>query len=301
MLPIIDTHQHLWDLNRFELPWVTGAGPLNRSFMPEDYAAAIDGLNVVGAVYMEVDVVPAQRGDEAAFIVEHCARSGNPTLAAVISGDPASPHFGDYLHRYAASPYVRGVRRVLHVPETPPGFCLQPDFVSGVQQLGEEGLSFDLCMRPGELFDAVELAQACPETLFILDHCGNAHPQVVNGTLNPTGDEDNPMLHSLAAWEDALSELAECENVVCKISGIVARANPEGWTAADLAPTVNTCLDIFGPDAVVFGGDWPVCTLTATYREWVEALRRIIADRPESDQRKLLAENAVRLYGLNGD
>ena len=91
--------------------------------------------------------------------------------------------------------------------------------------------------------------------------------------------------------------IAACPNTVCKISGIVARARP-GWTPADLAPTVNHCLDAFGPDRVVFGGDWPVCLLGAPFGAWAAAVREIIAGRPEADQRKLLHDNAVALYGL---
>ena len=82
---------------------------------------------------------------------------------------------------------------------------------------------------------------------------------------------------------------------MCKVSGIVARVQ-EGWTAETLAPTVNHCLDCFGPDRVVFGGDWPVCTLGATYAEWAGALRQIISTRSDDEQRKLLYDNAARIY-----
>ena len=95
-----------------------------------------------------------------------------------------------------------------------------------------------------------------------------------------------------------MAALGEREHVVCKISGIIARA-PEGWSADSLAPTVNHCLDSFGPDRVVFGGDWPVCTLGAPLSKWIASLRRIIKDRPESLQRKLLHDNAERIYRLN--
>jgi predicted TIM-barrel fold metal-dependent hydrolase len=94
-----------------------------------------------------------------------------------------------------------------------------------------------------------------------------------------------------------MQALANRPNVICKISGIIARVTP-GWSAATLAPTVNHCLDVFGPDRVVFGGDWPVCTLGASYREWATALREIIAERSERDQRKLLHDNAEQFYQL---
>jgi len=104
-------------------------------------------------------------------------------------------------------------------------------------------------------------------------------------------------LHSIATKKEKGNRLGENDNVVCKISGIVARA-PEGWTAETLAPTVNHCIESFGVDGVVFGGDWPVCTLVAGLDEWVAAMRQIIAGRSEADQQKILHDNAVRLYGL---
>jgi predicted TIM-barrel fold metal-dependent hydrolase len=95
-----------------------------------------------------------------------------------------------------------------------------------------------------------------------------------------------------------MAAVAARKNVVCKVSGIVAGAVPGKWTADDLAPAVRHTLEVFGPDRVMFGGDWPVCTLAATYRQWVEALRRIVADRPATEQRKLFHDNALRVYRL---
>ena len=94
-----------------------------------------------------------------------------------------------------------------------------------------------------------------------------------------------------------MEQFAKQKNVICKISGIVAGV-PEKWSAEDLSPIVNHCLDVFGPDRVVFGGDWPVCLRGASYRQWVLALREIVASRPLADQRKLWHDNAVRFYGL---
>jgi predicted TIM-barrel fold metal-dependent hydrolase len=96
-----------------------------------------------------------------------------------------------------------------------------------------------------------------------------------------------------------MAELAKRDRVVCKISGIVARANKDNWAAEDLAPIVNHCLDVFGPDRVMFASDWPVCTRVASLRQWVEALRSIVANRSEAERRKLFSENARRVYGLN--
>jgi L-fuconolactonase len=281
-MSIIDTHQHLWDLTQFQLPWIKKGDPLDRNFVMADYLKATAGLNVAKTVYMEVDLDSAQQQAEAEFVIDVCKRADTPMAAGVVSGRPASEGFAKYITAFKDSPYIKGVRQVLHVPATPAGYCLDPKFIKGVQLLGELGKSFDLCMRPNELGDAVKLVDACPDTRFILDHCGNGDVQAKDRTQ----------------WERDMAELANRKRVVCKVSGIVVRATPGKWTADDLAPIVKHTLEVFGPDRVMFGGDWPVCTLAATFRQWLEALQTIMKDRSEEEQKKLFHDNAARVYGL---
>jgi L-fuconolactonase len=281
-LPIVDTHLHLWDLNRLRLPWVRKGTPLARSYVMKDFQAAVEGLHVVKAVYMEVDVEVGQERAEAEAILEMCRQDNTPLKAAVISGRPASDDFRRYLEGFKRNPYLKGVRQVLHGDGTPAGFCLTPSFVRGIRLLGDMGLRFDLCMRSGELADGIKLIEACPNTRFILDHCGNMNVQ----------SKDR------AQWQRDMERMARAKNIVCKVSGIVASARPEKWTAADLAPIINHTLSSFGPDRVMFGGDWPVCTLAATYRQWVEPLKSIVRERPMEEQRKLFHDNASRFYAL---
>lgn len=290
---IVDTHQHLWDLATQQLPWLGGAPEILRhSFRTEEYRAATVGLNV-RAIYMEVDVADAGLVAEAEFVLGLAAGGKTPTRAAVIGGRPDAPDFAAYLKRFRANPHFKGVRRVLHSPATPAGYCLQPAFVRGVQLLGEMGKSFDLCMRAPELMDAVKLTELCPNTRFILDHCGN--PDLKCFRASRPGEE-RPR-HTADFWMSAIAALAARPNVIGKISGIPASL-PPGGGAEDLAPVVNHCLDAFGPDRVVFGGDWPVCLLGATYQQWVTMLRQIIARRPAEQQRKLWSANALRHYAL---
>ena len=297
MLPIVDTHQHLWDLAQFALPWLEGEGmePLRKDHLMSDYLAAAEGAGIARTVYMEVDVAAEQRIAEAEFVAGLCRADDNPMVGAVIGGSPGEEGFRAYIDRFKGNDFLKGVRQVLHVPDAEPGQCLQERFVQDVQYLGEIGMSFDLCLRPSELGDAVGLVDQCPDTLFIVDHCGNADPQIVSGAAEH--DPANPFSHTKEQWQRDMAALGEREHVVCKISGIVARA-PEGWNADTLAPTVNHCLDSFGPDRVVFGGDWPVCNFGASLGAWVAALREIVSGRPEEEQAKLLAGNAERLYGL---
>jgi predicted TIM-barrel fold metal-dependent hydrolase len=286
-IPLVDTHQHLWDLQRFTLPWLQGDGdhPLRRNFLMADYLKAAEGLNVAKTVYMEVNVHPDQQAQEAEYVLDFCRRDDNPMAAAVIGGSPQDAAFKQYIERFAESPHIKGVRTVLHDADRPRGMCLEPQFVENMKLLGELGLSFDLCMRPGEIADGAQLAEKCPRTRFIIDHCGNMPIHGADAKLRQT-------------WQQAMKAAAGLENVVCKISGIVVTAKENDWQPADLAENVDYCLDTFGETRVFFGGDWPVCTLRASLSQWVSALKSIVRARSPEFQRKLFHDNAVRFYGL---
>ncbi|MBN2476112.1 MAG: amidohydrolase family protein [Pirellulales bacterium] len=295
LLPVVDTHQHLWDLAKFDLPWLKSDRQLNRSFVTEDYREAVRGLGVVQAVYMEVAVAEGQQRAEAEHVVELCKRPDNPTVAAVIGGRPGADGFPEYIRRFQDGPHVKGVRQIIQRPaETVDG-----QFLRGIRLLGELGMSFDLCVPPTELAAAAKLVDQCPDTRFILDHCGNADPQAVRAAVGrDASDRAAALRRAGQQWRRDIAALARRRHVVCKISGIVARADKATWTPEDLAPTVDHCLEVFGPDRVMFGGDWPVCTKVASLRQWLEALLQIVGQRDQTQQRRLLHDNAVRFYGL---
>ncbi len=295
-LPIVDCHQHLWDLTKFKLPWLAAGGTLGRSFVMKDYLAAIEGTGIRQAVYMEVDVDPAQQQAEVDHLTEICKSGTAPTIAAVVSGRPAGGSFQTYIRQFKDNRYVKGIRQVLHSGATPAGYCLQESFVAGIRQLGESGLSFDICMRPSELADGARLADKCADTRLIVDHCGNGDVKAFFKAGDPRLADKKPE-HDAEAWKRDIARLASKKNVICKISGIVARV-PKEWSAEDLAPIANHCLEEFGPERVIFGSDWPVCLMGAPLAEWVAALRQIIANRPAAEQKLLLSDNAVRFYGL---
>lgn len=293
-MPIIDTHQHLWDLKQFTLAWQADAPDvLKHNYGFKEYRDATAGLDV-RTVYMEVDVAPDQKVKEAQFVLGECARpEESRMLGAVIGGDPSKPGFQDYITSLGENKGLKGVRQVIHNADIPAGYCLRDEFVRGVSFLGDRGLSFDICIRPTELSDGAKLAAKCPHTKFIVDHCGNADPKAFMKSP-PAGEAPS---HRPNPWKADMEALAKHDNVLCKVSGIIASA-PQGWTADDLAPIVNHCLDTFGPDRVVFGGDWPVCLLGGQLRQWIDSLTSIIAERPTDQQRKLWSENAVREYRL---
>ncbi len=284
-IPIVDTHVHLWDLDRFRLRWIEAGEyrEIARNYSLEDYRQETRGHDVVKAVYMEVDVEPSQQAAEAEYIIELCrANADGPLAAAVISGRPATDGFKAYLMRFRDSPYIKGVREVLAEPRTPRGYRLDPAFLRGVRLLGELGLCFEIALRRDELADAAKLAAACPGTRFVLDHCGN--PDLRAGDLEP--------------WKRDLAAVARRENVVCKVSGFVTTAEKGTWTPEDLAPVIDHAYEVFGPGRVMFGSDWPVCNLSATFGQWVDALAEVVRGRGERELRLLFHDNAARFYGL---
>lgn len=286
-IPVCDTHLHLWDLEKFKLPWLSSDGvqSINRSFVMTDYLQATAGNNLAKAVYMEVNVDSSLQTKEAKYALNLCERDDNPMVGAVIGGSPQSAEFRAYIEPLAGNAYLKGVRTVLHDADRPKGMCLQPQFVENIKLLGEHGLRYDLCMRPDELLDGAKLAAKCPKTQFVLDHCGNLSVQNKDAKLR-------------AAWEKGVRELAALPNVMCKISGIIVTADRENWKPSDLGPNTNFCMDTFGEDRVMFAGDWPVCTLTAPFGSWLGALKEIVKSRSKRFQHKLFHDNAVRFYEL---
>jgi L-fuconolactonase len=285
MIPLVDCHQHLWDLSKLKLAWVKEGEPLAVSHTPKEYAEATKGLNIVKAVYMEVDVVEEQQQKEVDYIIELIKSKSTPTVAAVVSGRPnKGDGFKKYVAQFKGSPYVKGLRQVVHTEHTPPGYSTTKEFIAGIQHLGEIGLSWDICQRPADLGDAAKLVSECPGTRFILDHCGNA-----------------PILDAkkLEQWKKDIARVAEHKNVVGKVSGIIAQVKKGEWSVDQLAPAVNHTIEVFGWDRVMWASDWPVCTLGAPLKDWVAAAKEIVKDRSEEQQRKLFHDNAVKFYGLS--
>ena len=280
-MQIVDTHQHLWDLDLFHYSWLDSLPALNRSFRMPDYLEAAKGLNVVKSVHLEADVDVPYMLDETRHLLALADQLDNPLAGIVACGRPESKDFRSYLDKIAGHPRLKGIRRVLHT---------QPDevgqgatFINNVAALSSYGLSFDLCVLARQLPIAINLVSKCRDVVFILDHC--AVPQVKERNLDP--------------WRSYIADIAQFPNVCCKISGLVAYADPERWTAEDLRPFVEHAIASFGWDRLLFGSDWPVCTLSASYQQWVEALRAITQPAGEVNQRKLFHDNAVRVYRLS--
>lgn len=279
-MQIVDTHQHLWDTDLFRYSWLASVPSLNRSFRMPDYLSATKNLNVVKSVHVEADVDEPHMLDETRHVLALADQLDNPLEGIVACGRPESESFKSYLDQIAGHPRLKGIRRVLHT---------QPDdvgqgatFISNVAALSSYKLSFDICVLARQLPIAIQLVSKCPDVVFILDHCGV--PQVKERNLDP--------------WRTYIKEIAKFSNVSCKISGLVAYADPVNWTAEDLRPFIDHVIASFGWDRVLFGSDWPVCMLSASYQRWVEALQAITQAAGDLNNTKLFHDNAIRVYRL---
>jgi L-fuconolactonase len=288
-IPIIDTHQHLWDLSKFKLTWLSP--PLDRSFVTKDYIEATQGLHIVKAVYMEVAMPAEQRLQEAEYVIELCKDPNSLTRAAVIAGSLGDDGFESYIMRFEGNPYIKGIRGAFSSTKQ----MSDEKVIRNLRLLGELGMRFDLNVPPESLAEAAQLVAQCPGTRFVLDHCGNVDPVAFFCRDRAT---PRPPQHSPEQWKQDMTRLAAKPNIICKISGVVDNVPGYPLTANDLAPMINHCLNAFGPDRVVFGSDWPVCLRGTSLRHWVELLREMTAGRSEQDRRKLFCENAAKFYDL---
>ncbi|MFC1633929.1 amidohydrolase family protein [Planctomycetota bacterium] len=288
---IIDTHQHLWNLSQFRLPWLRPGEELTRDYTMADYHEATKGLGITKAIYMEVAVAPEQKSAEAKHIIKVCQDQSNPTCAAVIGGLILEDSFKNYILQFKDNPYIKGVRHGLNNPKQ-----LEDNrLIQNLRLLGSLNMSFDLLVPPRLIGEAAKLVEQCGDTKFILDHCGNADPLA----FDPHLDWGRKPQHDADQWKRHVDTLAKQTNVICKISGIIARV-PKGKASAEvLSPIVMHCLDVFGPDRVVFGSDWPVCTRGAPLHVWTNLLHEIIRKRPFEEKDKLFRQNADRFYGLS--
>ncbi|MEZ4634617.1 MAG: amidohydrolase family protein [Caldilineaceae bacterium] len=276
----IDTHVHFWDPAALRYPWLESVPAINRAFLPTDLDEASAGLGLEQIVFVQADCAPEQMIEEAAWVTQ--LANDEPRISGIVAG--ASLERGEavrpQLEGLSQYPLVKGIRRLIQGEGL--GFATQPDFVRGVQIVAEFGFSFDICIFHPQAADAVTLVAQCPNVSFVLDHIGK--PDIRNGVMEP--------------WAMHMRELAAFPNVCCKLSGMVTEADPEAWTAADLRPYAEHIFDVFGADRVMFGGDWPVATLAASYRSWFETASAFIAELAPGEQEKVLRENAIRFYRL---
>jgi len=280
MVPLLDTHQHLVYPDRQRYGWMAHAPALaGRAFTLEDYRPLTAGAGVAGSIFMEVD---ADDGRSEARMVAALARQpGSGILGIVAACRPETDAgFAAWLDEGPEIGVV-GYRRILH--ETTDEMSRSQTFRANVRAIGARGLPFDMCFLARQLPVALELAQACPETRLVLDHCGG--PDIAGGAFE--------------AWREELTALAARPNVVAKLSGVFACCAPGTATLATVRPWVEAVIEAFGPDRCLWGSDWPVVNVRGgDLPSWIAAFRTILAGYSGDEQAAMAHGTAERVYGV---
>lgn len=278
---LIDTHLHLVYRDSLTYPWLGSEPALAaHDWTYELYAGEAHPLGVTDCLHMEVDVVEADFAREIEFIRDLAGGPARRIRAAISNARPEQSGFAAQVDRALADPFIRGFRRILHV--VPDDVSRTPVFRENVGRLAGTGLTFDICVRSDQLGIAAELVDACPGVTFVLDHCGG-------------GSASRP--ERFADWKTALIELARRPGIVAKVSGVIGTVG-EGWTVDDLRPVVETTIEAFGWDRVVWGSDWPWSAQRASLTDWIEATYRLVESASEAERQQLFHRNATRVYGI---
>jgi len=276
----VDAHHHFWDPTRAEYPWLTpDLAAIDRAFGPED----LEPLLAASGIGSTVVVQARHSMDETRELLEIAATS--PFVSGVVGWvdltDPAVGTTLDALREGAGGSRLVGIRHQVH-DEPDPEWLLRADVRRGLRAVADAGLAYDLLVRPRELPAALEIVRAFPDLRFVVDHL--AKPPIREGELEP--------------WASLMSRFEPLDNATCKVSGLVTEGDWHAWAVDDLAPFVRHAIGVFGPTRLMFGSDWPVCLLAASYERVVEAARRLTAALSEAERQLVFGGTATRVYRL---
>ncbi|NGO62048.1 amidohydrolase family protein [Rhizobium daejeonense] len=276
---IVDTHLHLIYRGQLSYPWLAGVPPLDADFTYDTYLHEARRLGISATLHMEVDVAEGDIEAETAMIERLAATDGSQLAGAIAACRPESADFPAYLERVLGNRFVRGFRRVLHV--MPDDFSEGALFRENIRRLSGTGLVFDICVLPHQLEKAAALADLAPDVSFVLDHCGI--PDIKSGGFD--------------VWKGPMAEIARRPNVTVKLSGLPAYG-AENWTLEDLKPYFTHVAENFGFDRMVWGSDWPVCTLGGGLSTWVGATHALLSGVSLEEKARVLSRNALKLWSI---
>lgn len=280
-MKVVDAHVHFLDPGRYDYPWLAAPelAPIRRAFRPQDLEPILRA-NGVDAVVLVQTLSSLEETEEFLEIA-----SAEPFVAGVVGWvDLASPQVADQIARlqaHRAGRFLVGIRHQVH-DEPDPAWLVRPEVRRGLRAVAGAALAYDLLVRPRELPAACQVAQELQTLRFVVDHI--AKPPIARGEMEP--------------WASSLQRLAGLPNVWCKLSGMVTEADWSTWRVEHLRPYVDRVLEWFGPERLLFGSDWPVCLLAASYERVLEAARELVAGLGPQEQSRIFGQNALDVYRL---
>lgn len=280
----VDAHHHLWDTAERDYPWMDGpwADPIRGRFDIAELSsqARVRGIGASVAVQAVADTAETRE-----LLAE--ADRGGIVRGVVGWVDLTAPDVADVLAELRGGPAGERLVGIRHLVQDEPddAWLLRRDAQAGIAAVGAAGLAYDLLVKPPQLPAAVETVRAHPAVRFVLDHLGK--PGIAAGTSPDAGP-----------WAEHLAALAAAPNTAAKLSGLVTEADWSSWSAAQLAPFAHRALELFGPERLMFGSDWPVCTLAASYGEVVDAAGAALAGLSDAERDAVLGGTAADWYRL---
>ena len=273
----IDAHQHFWVYKPENYPWIgEGMDVLRRDYLPADLEPLLASVGFDGSVVVQA----RQSVEETEWLLELADRHAS-ILGVVGWVDLCSPKVEEQLERFAAHPKMKGVRHLVQ-DEPDDEFMLREDFQRGIGLLERYGLTYDILIFPRHLPFALKLVEAFPDQPFVVDHL--AKPNIKEGRFSE--------------WREPFARLARCENVYCKLSGMVTEAAWGRWKPEDFRPYLDAALESFGPERLMIGSDWPVCTLSGEYKPVMEIVLDYVKKLSETEQDQILGANCAAFYGI---
>ncbi len=273
----IDAHQHFWEYQPEDYPWITEElSVLRRSFLPSDLAPELIKFNFDGSIAVQA----RQTLDESRWLLK-LAEECSQILGVVGWVDLCSDQIDAQLTEFASHPRFVGVRHVVQ-DEPDDAFMLRPEFLNGIRQLKNHELTYDILIFPKQLEAALSLVEKFPDQPFVIDHI--AKPSIKEGTLQP--------------WKNLITEISKFPNVTCKISGMITEADWKEWKQEDMKPYLETILEIFPPNRLMYGSDWPVCLLAGDYSQVFDLAKNFIDQLSIQDQEWIYGRTAAQFYNI---
>jgi L-fuconolactonase len=273
----IDTHHHFWKYSAEEYGWISDAmSVIRRDFLPADLQRETAAVGIDGVVSVQ-----ARQTLEETQVLLDWARE-HDFIRGVVGWVPlVSPSVRSDLERFAGRKELKGVRHVLH-DEADERYMLREDFNEGVRLLKELGLVYDILIFERHLPQTLQFVDRHADQVFVLDHI--AKPRIRDGYLSP--------------WQTNIVQLAHRPNIYCKVSGMVTEADHRNWTEKELAPYFDTVFSAFGPERLMFGSDWPVCLVAASYQRWFEVVNGYVSQLSDTEQERFWSGTALEAYRL---
>lgn len=276
----VDAHQHYWKLAWSEYAWMQPLKAIQRDYGPEELVPLLQAAEIDGTILVQADAT--ERETDRLIELALCT----PTVLGLVGWvDFTAPDAVGQVERRAEQPLVRGLRPMLELIHDP-DWILQPQFAPVLQAMARTGLCFDALIQPRHLPAIATLIDRHPELAVVIDHGGKPE-------LAVRGHRSD----AFATWRDGMRALAAHAHVHCKLSGLLTQGPPD-WTSDDILPAAETLLELFGPDRLIWGSDWPVMSLAGTYEQWIEMTEQVLRGLSEAQRAAVWGGNAMRFYRL---